>query len=192
MARPKGFEQDKVLEKAVGLFRQKGYEAASIQEMVSATGLNCSSLYNTFGDKHRLFLAALEFYIHRKRESLLQTLSQPAPRLQVVRTWLETTADGIASGLEPSCFVVDAATELAERDEEVAHIIRAQFAWNEETFRQVFAEAQRNGEISKTHDPHALARFLWSVLQGLLVTGTTNRDRKALQDIIDTAMLALT
>ena len=85
MARPKGFETEKVLEKAMHLFRQKGYEATSMQEMVLCTGLSCSSLYNTFGEKHALFLAALEFYMTRSRVLLTEVISQPLPRLEIVR-----------------------------------------------------------------------------------------------------------
>ncbi len=191
MARPKGFEPDAALEKAITLFREKGYEAASMQEMVAATGLNCSSLYNTFGDKHTLFLAALELYITRQREEIVELLEPPTLRLSAVRTLLENIADRIAAEQGSCCLVAGTATELAERDEDVARIIRGQFNWMEETFRQLFAEAQRTGELNPARDTRALSRFLNSSILGLVVTGTTNRNRKVLQDIIDTTMIAL-
>lgn len=191
MARPKGFETEKALEKAMHLFRQKGYEATSMQEMVLCTGLSCSSLYNIFGEKHALFLAAREFYMTRSRVLLTEVISQPLPRLEIVRVILTKMVDDIVTGNESSCFMVDAATEKADHDEEVALLIRGQYAWSQETFRQLFAEAQRNGEIRPERDPEAIARFIINVIQGMRVTGKVNQRRQAFEDVVNTTMEAL-
>ncbi len=87
--------------------------------------------------------------------------------------------------------MVDAATEKADHDEEVTLLIRGQYAWSQETFRQLFAEAQRNGEIRPERDPEAIARFIINVIQGMRVTGKVNQRRQAFEDVVNTTMEAL-
>ena len=127
----------------------------------------------------------LEFYITRSREA--SDGSDFTARYSIgdhsAPSW-NKTVDDIVTGNESSCFVVDAATEMADHDEEVARLIRGQCAWSEETFRQLFAEAQRNGEIRPERDPKALARFFVNVFQGMRVTGKVNRDRQAICRIL--------
>src|ERR1700747_2040175 len=85
MAGVRQFDPDEVLDRAMALFWERGYAATSIQDLVAKTGINRASLYNTFGDKKRLFLAVLDHYAKKVAAPLMAELSDPDPRRALER-----------------------------------------------------------------------------------------------------------
>ncbi len=183
MARPKAFNQEEALYKAMNLFWEKGFEATSIQDLVENLGVNRQSLYDTFGDKKQLFLKSLQAYRTKGLQNLL-LLEGDKPVQEKFQTLFRTIID--ASLNDPcnrGCFMGNATLELAADDEEVAKIICTNIEGYEKAFKQALIEAQRKGEISLEEDPEALSSYLFNSIQGLRITAKATRDRARLEHI---------
>jgi len=91
VARPREFEREEVVEKALGVFWRQGYQATSVQDLVEATGLNRGSLYDTFGDKHGLFLEVVEHYRSHVTARRLAKLEEPGPARAKIETFFKAS-----------------------------------------------------------------------------------------------------
>jgi TetR/AcrR family transcriptional regulator, transcriptional repressor for nem operon len=192
MARPKEFDVNRTLAKAMDVFWTRGYEATSMQDLVTHLGVNRQSIYDTFGDKRGLFVAALENYAIQANTNIGGALSQPGHIRDVLHNLFETTADAaIQDNPRRGCMMVNTAIELAPHDPEIERRVKESLGNNEEHFYRALTVAQERGELNRDRDARALARFLNSTLQGLQVTAKANPDRATLGDIINTALSVL-
>ena len=193
MARRKEFEPVEVLDKAMELFRRRGYQATSMQDLVDHLGVNRQSLYDTFGDKHELFLATLDRYFDVSVSGHFKMLNEPGSALGAIRRFFEslvklTGTDAAKKG----CLVVNSAVELAQHDEDAQSRVAAVFSWIEEAFRKALVRAQENSELDERHDPRALARFFTCFMVGRNVLAKAGAIRKSMQDAVDVALSVLT
>jgi TetR/AcrR family transcriptional repressor of nem operon len=191
VARTKAFDREAVLDKAMQVFWRQGYEATSLPDLTAAMGIGRQSLYDTFGDKHALYLAALDRYRRVGGGPLLALLERPGPVLPALRDLFAGIVDGACDGDRRGCFMVNATGELAGRDPETTQRAEANFAAMEEAFRGAITRAQAQGEILPDRDPHALARFLFATIQGLKVTAKAANDRAVLEDVVEVTLAAL-
>lgn len=192
MARPKNFNEQEVLEKAVSLFWCRGYEATSVQDLVTGLGINRFSLYDTFGDKHQLFLRALGEYGQQAQFSRCALFRQPRPAAELVRELLESTVrETLADEKACGCFMVNSTAELAPHDPEVAQLVAANQQHFEQELAAVLARGQSEGTISADHSPHALARFLFNTVSGLKVLGKSYAPAETLHEVVAVAWSAL-
>lgn len=192
MARPRSFDRDDVLDRALETFWDQGYEATSVQDLVDAMELSRASLYNTFGDKHALYVEVLQRYETEWVRRLLDTLQTPGDAVQAIRTLLERVADEAAAcPKRGSCLLTNAATELAHRDDETADHVRSNLGRIEDAFGDVLRRGRERGVIRDDATVDAQARFLTNTLQGLRVLAKTCPDRDALQDVVDVTLRAV-
>lgn len=191
MARTKEFDQDLALDRAMRLFWSQGYEATSIQDLTDGMGIGRGSLYDTFEDKHTLFLAALDRYRATVTAGLFAPLEEPIPVRAALRRVLDRVVDEAQAEGCHGCFMANATLELASRDPTIQCRAAANLEGLEEKIGLVLARAQREGEIGAHHDPRALARFLFNALQGLRVTAKVTSDRAVLEDIVRVTLSVL-
>lgn len=172
MGRPREFDLDEVLEAATEAFWRRGYEATSICDLQEATGLQRGSLYKAFGDKHGLFLAALQRYHEAARQMTEEILSgDDSPRARL-EAWLQGAAQRCAGeNGRMGCMHTNVQTELAPRDEAITEEIRCHRDWLEERLAAVVAEGQSAGELRDDRTPRELGRHILTVAVGLSVTG---------------------
>src|SRR5215211_1091932 len=112
MPRPKSFDQDAVLDQAVQLFWERGYEGTSLAELEAHLGLGRQSLYNTFGDKQTLFLKALERYRRIMSEEVLAPLNAPDASLDAIRAFFKASVESLtAPGPRRACLVANTILE---------------------------------------------------------------------------------
>ncbi len=183
MARTKEFDQDVALDKAMRLFWRQGYEATSIQDLVEHMGIGRGSLYDTFGDKHALYLAALDRYCATVGAGFLTPLEEPIPVREALRLIFDgAVATALAEGRH-GCLLANSALELASRDADTRCKVEASFQGAEDAIGRALARAQETGELAASRDPRALARCLVNALQGLRVTAKVTDDRETLKDI---------
>jgi TetR/AcrR family transcriptional repressor of nem operon len=188
MSRQKEFDRDEVLDRALDLFWQRGYEATSVQDLVAAMGIHRGSLYATFGEKRALFLAALERYEHVGIETVLAELERPGPVRESVRRVFEgVVREAAASGGRRGCFAINTAMELAPHDPAVAARVDSMLRRVEGAFEAALIRAQARGEIAVA-DPRALARFLTATLQGLRMLARAGTDCATLTDVVEVAL----
>jgi TetR/AcrR family transcriptional repressor of nem operon len=191
MARTKDFDEQEVLDKAVELFWRKGYNATSMQDLVDELGISRSSLYDTFGDKHALFMTALERYRVEGSERLRSIMESPLPAREIIKKLLEVTAGELFNDQQhKGCFMVNAEVEVAPHDKEVNQVVCENDQQVEEAFYRVIKRGQESGEIANQQDARALARFTFNTVKGIRVSAKTTSDKGLLADILKIAMAA--
>ncbi len=193
MARPKAFDRERVLEKAMCFFWCHGYEATSIQDLVDHLGINRQSLYDTFGDKHALFLASLNRYKEVKVAQLVMQLQHPGAGKAAIQDLFQNVVKELLSN-EPrrGCLMANSSAEVAPHDPESARLVSAYLGQMEDAFYHALVSAREQGAF---HDPnrdlYALSRFLTNSLQGLSVTSKAGASYQALQDIVTVTLSVL-
>lgn len=190
MARTKEFDPQRALARATDLFWRRGFEAASVQELLDCMGIGRGSMYGTFGDKHALFLAALDRYREEAEGSTASTLEEGGSPKESIRAVFGSMVDGLASQEEPrrGCLLANSAVELAPHDAEVGERVSRYVARMEEAFERTIVRGQASGEIADRHDPEALACFLVNNSLGLRVLVKTGASRRALEDVARVAL----
>ncbi|WP_067798606.1 TetR/AcrR family transcriptional regulator [Actinomadura formosensis] len=192
MARTKEFDPDAVLQRALELFWERGYEATSMADLVERLGIARASIYATFGGKHDLYLKALERYLRTADPSLAETLSRPGPVLPAVRALIERYAEESAGDRRRrGCLVVNTAVELAARDAEAARLVESSWSFLEASLTSALMRARAQGELPPEKDPRALARFLLVLLQGMRVLGRAPAGEERLRDAAREALSLL-
>jgi TetR/AcrR family transcriptional repressor of nem operon len=192
MPRTKEFEPEAALQNAMELFWRKGYEATSMRDLLDGMGIGRGSFYDTFGDKHSLFLAALDRFETTRTAWIIEALEGPGSLLESIRYVFERTVDGLV-GFEPrrGCLLANSAVELAPHDPEVARRISRYVQRTEDAFEQALERARTAGDISQDKDPRALARFLVNNLHGLRIMARAGADRETLEDTVRIVLGAL-
>jgi TetR/AcrR family transcriptional repressor of nem operon len=192
MSRTKEFDPDAVLQKALELFWDRGYEATSMADLVEHLGIARASIYATFGGKHELYVRALDRYVQGRDPRLVEMLSQPGPVLPAVRALVEAyAAESVCDARRRGCMVVSAAVELMSRDPQAARRVEASWDTLETALTSALTRARAQGEIGAEKDPRALARFLLVLLQGMRVLGHAHPDPGRVQDAAAQALTVL-
>lgn len=184
MARNKAFDPEERLEKARDLFWEKGYHATSMQDLVEAMQLNRASIYDTYGDKHGLYLQCLANYATDKQEDYKRSASGVQSPIQavecIIRRALERTIeDGKA------CMVVKSSFELAESDKEVRELLKKDGARLTKILEDLLRKAQEAGEIRTDRDPVLLSNYIVATFSGLWQTNIISGNRKMVQQMTD-------
>ncbi|HTK06214.1 MAG TPA: TetR/AcrR family transcriptional regulator [Ktedonobacteraceae bacterium] len=189
MAGKKSFLPDQALGKAMNLFWKQGYEGSSVENLVQCTGLGRGSLYDTFGDKHALYLAALKRYIEAYQEQIGTSQPQTGSLSETLEHFFQTCIDGLLSDpARRGCFLVNAAVEMAPYDPEINAEVQSALQKIEERFYLLLVKAQVAGELSWTHNPHQYAHFLLGTLISIRVLARARQDRNVLENIMQTAL----
>lgn len=166
----KSFDVDETLTRAMHAFWSQGYEATSMQDLVTATGVNRASLYATYGDKRALFVAALRKYDGEVRRRTLAHLAANLPPADAIRAVFDKFIDQTRSpGGNWGCFLVNTALELAAHDAELAAMVNAAEDEIEAFFLAMIRKGQARGEFAADGDAGAMAHQALAALLGVLV-----------------------
>lgn len=190
MARTKEFDPDAALQSALELFWRRGYEATSMADLVDHLGIGRASIYATFGNKHELYLKAMDRYAESTDTVALADLSAGGPALPAVRALVRrfaaeaTTDERRLTG----CFVTNTATELAPHDTAAARRVERSWEHIETLLRATLTRAQAQGELPADRDPRALARLLLVLMQGMRVVGKASPDPARVRDAAEQAL----
>ena len=192
MARHKEFDRQEALQKAMEVFWTRGYGAASIQDLVKHMGINRQSLYDTFGDKHALYLQALDRYRQIEGRRLIELLERPGSVKKSMRQVFGEVVERALSDRERrGCFMGNATSELAGRCKETASRTCSNMTATEEAFYRALLRGTKQGEIRGVRDPRAVACFFYCMLQGLVLMAKARQDRKVLNDVVKVTLSVL-
>lgn len=190
MARPREFNADATLEKAMQAFWARGFEATSLDDLCTATGLGRSSLYAAFGDKQSLYLSALSRYEDAAVGRINAVLKSSASPRAGIAQFVQRVIDDIVAGPgRRGCFIGNCAAELARNDPVVSARVRQSIDRVQSAFRDALLQAKGAGDIRKDADVDALSAFIMSGIQGLRLVGKAKPER-ALLESIATVMLS--
>lgn len=192
MARHKEFDCDQALHQAMEVFWARGYEAASIQDLLAHMRINRQSLYDTFGDKHALYLRALDRYQEVENRKLFQLLEKSGSVKKALRQLFMGVVEGaLCDRQRRGCFMGNAMSELAGRCKATADKTRNNMEAIEGAFHRALLRGKKDGELQGLRDPRAVARFLYSTLQGLVLMAKATQDRKKLEDVVKITLSVL-
>jgi TetR/AcrR family transcriptional repressor of nem operon len=190
MARPREFDEASALRHAMTLFWRKGYEATSMTDLLKATGLSKSSLYQTFTDKRTLFLAALEAYRHERMAYLRERLNDGRPARKSIEGFFKEIVKHAADKERPyGCMNCNEAVELGPDDTEVRRLVADDFQAVEDAFADAIRRGQRDGSIANPESARTVARLFTVTLQGLQVMARLRVDAGRMTDTV-TLLLA--
>ncbi len=184
----KAFDEDEVIAKAMNVFWMKGYEPASMADLISSTGITRGSLYNAFGGKEQLFVKSLLKYHQERRAFLAELEAMDDPKLAIAKFFSLVVSDAQTDCDKKGCFLINTAPELATHGEEVNKIVRNGLRELEAFFRRCVEVAQSRGAISKSIEASATAKTLLALLVALRVLGRNVYDKEALTTIADQAL----
>lgn len=187
--RPREFELDDAVRKAMGVFWDRGYHDASLPDLLEGMELSRGSFYKAFVDKRGVYLRALDVYIDdaiRKTGEILHSNSSPKAAIKEAFSRQVEESSG-KEGLR-GCFVVLSAVEMLPADEEVSARIARLFRRLQDLYAAAIIRAQALGEIDPELDDRTLARFLVCQIQGMRVLGKAGADRDATKAMVDFAL----
>ncbi|MFE3892861.1 TetR/AcrR family transcriptional regulator [Priestia sp. YIM B13446] len=190
MARNKEFDEKEALRRAMELFWQQGYEKTSMQDLVNYMGIHRRSIYDTFGDKHTLFIRALSHYVEVMDERIKNNIKPELTVKQAIRKLFKMVI--YPNDKQPKgCLTVNTAVELSLLDQEVSEKVTETFIKTETLLFDLLKHGQEQGEIPEHYDIKGLSKFIHNSLVGIRVLAKTTDNKKELETIIDLTLSIL-
>jgi AcrR family transcriptional regulator len=185
--RPRSFDTDEVLGRARDTFWRYGYAGTSMDQLSAATGLHKPSLYGAFGDKKRLYLAALDNYMAQVRADFAEAFALPklADSLYAVT---ERSIDKYVGEGGTGCFMMTTAMPEAAEDPEISRVVRESMDALDRALARRFQKAIDAGELSPGADPQALAMILVANNYELSAKARAGYSRDELRAVADRAL----
>jgi len=191
MGRPRTFDDDVVVERAMQAFWTHGYAETSPALLAEATGIAKGSLYNAFGSKRALFERALKMYDEDGAEFTANFLDGPGSTRDALHAFLRFVVQVDVEGdVRRGCLAVNTAIELAGRDPEIARVVRTAQDHTIDALVARIDRGRRDGDVAAGVDPRTVAEFFMGTVVGLRVMARVY-DAATLDRIIDTALTVL-
>jgi AcrR family transcriptional regulator len=188
MGRPRGFDIEKALDRALQVFWRNGYEGASVADLTQAMGINPPSLYAAFGNKEGLFRKALDRYVEQRTRYWEEAFEEPTAR-RVIEHLLRGSADFLGNERNPpGCLFVRSAMLCGDAEEAIRRELTARRTAAETRVRDRLARAQGAGELPAELDPEDYTRYVLTVLEGMSVRAAGGASREQLHRIADMAL----
>ena len=189
--RPRGFEREVALERAMEVFWRHGYEGTSLAELTKAMGINAPSLYAAFQSKEDLYMEAIDLYLARRRELMERVYrEEPTARAAVERMLREAVESLVTSGLPKGCMLASSGASCSAESEPMQRALCEKRALGRQLMKARMDKGLRDGELPRGTDTGALADFYGMVFQGMAMQATDGATRKALLAAVENAMRA--
>ncbi len=189
--RPREFDVDEALDKALNVFRQKGFQGASLPDLTKAMGINRPSLYSAFGNKEELFRKALDRYAEQGFAFLKSALDEPTAYRAVEKILVGIAEKSACSKTPRGCLFVQGALACGDDAQVIRQELASRRQQSEFLFRQRFERAIAEGDLPSDTSASDLAAFIATVMQGMSVQSSGGASREALLGIARTALKAL-
>lgn len=189
VGRPREFDEQRVLDSAMDAFWRKGYEATSLSDLCACTGLNKGSLYQSFGDKHSLFMRALEHYADTEFRQIAAVAFEHDSPIENVRAVMHSVVDHTSN--ETGCMMINSLVELAPHDEDVLAFLQRLRDQRMRMMTDLVDKAQRAQEITLSEPAEDIAVRLMVTLAGLATVVKGFMDVEQAHRVVDGAIAAL-
>lgn len=187
MPKVETFDRNQILEKVVRLFHEKGYTATSMQDMVDVTGLNRSSIYNSFGSKLELYNESLKAYKAKMQQFIQKTLIRSTDPIETIRS-IFISNEGIDKN---GCLLSNCTTEMANQNKKIRSFLIRNRDYVQELFETLVLEGQNEGIINSNKTAKEYAIYLFAALQGVKITGMIVEEPKDIHSVVDTTLSVL-
>ncbi|MFE9681892.1 TetR/AcrR family transcriptional regulator [Streptomyces sp. NPDC006285] len=188
VGRPRGFDAEEALERAMLVFWRHGYEGASTANLTNAMGISTTSMYAAFGNKEKLFRRVLERYTEGPSAYLVRAMEEPTARDVAAAVLAGTVRTTTRPANPQGCLGVHGALTASDSGQEVRDLL---VAWRNEGYssvRERFQRAVDDGDLPADTDPGLLARYLTTFAHGIAVQAASGVDREELQELADAAL----
>jgi TetR/AcrR family transcriptional regulator, copper-responsive repressor len=188
--RPRAYEPDVALGKALDLFRKDGFAATSLDDLSAATGMNRPSLYGAFGDKRELYIKSYEAYRDRARVRMGEVFGIDLPVRPMLERIYSIALDMYLSGKDGprGCFTVMTAASEAVLDPAIRDLVTTGLVETDRFFGRIFKRAQERGELAASADPKVLAQLASATLHTIAVRARAHMPRAELEGIVKGAL----
>jgi AcrR family transcriptional regulator len=189
--RPRGFDADAALDRAVEVFWRHGYEGASLADLTDAMGINRPSMYAAYGNKEELFRRAVARYAEQDMAYAREALAQPTA-YEVIESFLRANVEALTRADRPSgCLSIQGGLAGGSDDGQVARFLSESRLAGERALADRLARAADEGDLPAGTDHAALARYVMTVSEGNAVHAAAGVDRESLLATVDIAMGAI-
>lgn len=187
--RPREFDKERVLDKALHVFWERGYEGTSLSDLTEAMGINRPSLYAAFGNKEELFRLALDRYVEKGPGAVhREALAKPTAKA-VVENLLKSAANSLTDPANPpGCLAVQGALSCGDAAESIKQELCLRRSRVEQELRERFERAKAEGDLGRESDPGSLARYVMTVIQGMAVQAASGASRADLHAVVGMAL----
>ncbi|MDT3495923.1 TetR/AcrR family transcriptional regulator [Bacillus toyonensis] len=192
MARTREFDEDQVLDAAMQLFWEKGYEATSLSDLTSRMGIQRPSIYSTFGDKKELFEAALRRYTMSRASDIRNRLqSHSSVKESFSIFFADVVNEEYAEDISKGCFCINTMVELAPHDERFEILTREHQMYLAVIFQETIERGIQSGELEVNTDAKSLSQALIVALIGLTVMMKSRPQRSFVDNVIAATLTLL-
>jgi len=188
MGRPREFDIERALDKALEVFWRNGYEGTSIASLTAAMGINPPSLYAAFGNKEALFRRAIDRYLEQRTGFWNEALAAPTARGMIAHLLHGSAIFLTEKRNPPGCLLVRGALSCSEAAESVAREIAKRRREGEVAIRARLEDARKTGELPAGLEPAEFARYIMTVLEGMSLGAAAGATRKELHTVADLAL----
>jgi AcrR family transcriptional regulator len=190
IGRPRVFDADKALDRALEVFWRNGYEGTTLSDLTKAMRVNRPSIYAAFGNKEELFGKVLDRYAEGPASSVREALEAPTAR-QAIERVLIAAAKAPTNGRGPrGCLLVQGALACSDGAESVRRELISRRADGQVKLRKRLQRAKAEGDLPRSADPAALARYVVTIAHGMAVEAAGGASRRQLLEVVKTAMRA--
>lgn len=192
MPKYKQFDRDKVLEAASVVFHEKGYNGTSIDEILTATGLSRSSLYDSFKDKHNLYLQSLEFYKEVNDKKIQNLDEKNLNGLQKLETMFKSVVNHLAENPDDNgCLLVNAAAEMSKQCFKTSQVVCNNKEELQNLFSTWISDAEEKKVVKLQKPAKIYGQFFYNTLCGLRVMSQSGAGKTELSNIVKVALDSL-
>lgn len=183
--RPKIFNEQEAVKKATEVFRKKGYDTASADELLGAMGIGKGSFYLAFkGGKEELYVRSLQQFSAHFYQQFLESLANTDNKIEFIKQYFLSLADSPDCDKERGCYLGNALVQLSEKDQEIKKATASLLKNLQQLFTDIISEAQQNGQIKSTEDPEILGWHLSNLWNGIHVTRRMDNSPETLRALI--------
>lgn len=191
--RPRGFDREDALRRAMRVFWAKGYENTSMTDLIDAMGIASPSLYAAFGSKEGLFHEAVSLYSAEQGRDIWEALDREPGIVAAIGAFLEATARTYSTEGQPQgCMIVLGARPGPQGESAVADDLRVRRCDSVDRLRRRFARAKAEGELPPASDTESLGTYFASVQHGMSILARDGADFAMLQSVARIAVESLT
>jgi AcrR family transcriptional regulator len=188
--RPRAFDPDAALERAMHVFWAKSYEGAALSDLTRAMRINRPSLYAAFGNKEQLFRKVLDRYMNGPLAFFGKALAARKARDVIEQIFLGVANMASDPRTPAGCLVVQGALACGDAAGSVRKEIAARRAAAKVALRRRLQRAKREGDLPPNADPAELSHYVMTVLHGMAVQGADGANQDQLRRVADIALRA--
>lgn len=189
--RPRTFDREEALKKAMLVFWEKGYEGATMADLVAAIGMKAPSVYAAFGNKDALFREAVELYKNKVEQGPLKALNETTSILKALENSLNESVKMVSGPEASSCLIMAGAINCAPEHQEHVQHLRNLRSMYKETLKNRFIRAIEDGQLIEGTQPDALAEFYFCFIHGLALRAKDGSTKEELHSSCKFAIEAL-